>query len=57
MSRSPWWGRQVLCVYNFEPKRVAGVKSEVLVTGAHDDQGRVVLTGFERPVPNGTRPF
>ncbi|MCO5985143.1 tRNA-binding protein [Actinoallomurus spadix] len=48
-------GRQVLCVCNFEPKRVAGIKSEVLVTGAYDDQGRVVLAGFDHPVPNGTR--
>lgn len=48
-------GRQVLCVCNFEPKRVAGVKSEVLVTGAHDVDGRVVLTGFDHPVPDGTR--
>lgn len=48
-------GRRVLCVCNFEPKRVAGVKSEVLVTGAHDEQGRVVLAGFDHPVPDGTR--
>ncbi|SDK40066.1 tRNA-binding protein [Actinopolyspora mzabensis] len=48
-------GRQVLCVCNFEPKRVAGVKSEVLVTGVHDDNGDVVLPGFELPVPNGNR--
>lgn len=48
-------GRQVLCVCNFEPKRIAGVKSEVLVTGAYDDEERVVLAGFDHPVPNGTR--
>lgn len=48
-------GRQVLCVCNFEPKHVAGVKSEVLVTGVHDDTGEVVLPSFELPVPNGNR--
>jgi tRNA-binding protein len=47
-------GRQVLCVCNFAPKRIAGVKSEVLVTGAYDDAG-VVLAGFDHHVPNGAR--
>jgi tRNA-binding protein len=48
-------GRQVLCVCNFAPRRIAGVKSEVLVTGAHDADGSVVLAEFTLPVPNGTR--
>jgi tRNA-binding protein len=48
-------GRQVLCVCNFEPKLVAGIKSEVLITGVHDDEGKVVLAGFEHQVPNGGR--
>lgn len=47
-------GRQVLCVCNFPPKRVAGVRSEVLVTGFHDAEGRVVLCSVDHPVPNGT---
>lgn len=48
-------GRQVLCVCNFAPKRVAGVRSEVLVTGVHDADGKVVLTSFDHPLPNGAR--
>ncbi len=48
-------GRQVLCVCNFPPKSIAGVKSEVLVTGVHDAEHKVVLAGFDRPLPNGAR--
>lgn len=48
-------GRQVLCVCNFAPKRIAGVRSEVLVTGVYDQAGKVVLASFDRPLPNGAR--
>lgn len=48
-------GRQVLCVCNFAPKNVAGILSEVLVTGVHDRGNKVVLAGFDRPLPNGSR--
>ncbi|MGN0924519.1 tRNA-binding protein [Ectopseudomonas mendocina] len=48
-------GRQVLCVCNFTPKRIAGVRSEVLVTGVYDSDNRVVLAGFDKPLPNGAR--
>jgi len=48
-------GRQVLCVCNFAPKSIAGVRSEVLVTGAYDTDEKVVLAGFDKPLPNGAR--
>ena len=47
--------RQVLCVCNFAPKRVAGIRSEVLVTGVYDADGKVVLASFDKPLPNGAR--
>ncbi len=50
-------GRQVLAVVNLPPKRVAGVRSEVLVLGFPDAEGRVVLVTADRPVPDGARLF
>ncbi|EMI7063121.1 TPA: tRNA-binding protein [Providencia rettgeri] len=46
-------GKQVLCVCNFEVKRIAGIKSEVLITGAPDETGAIVLAEFNLPLPNG----
>ena len=48
-------GRQVVAVLNFPPKRVAGVKSEVLVLGAVSDEHGVVLLEPTFAVENGTR--
>jgi tRNA-binding protein len=42
-ARDELLGRQVVCVLGFEPKRVAGFKSEVLVLGAYSDEHGVVL--------------
>ena len=42
-------------VCNFAPKQIAGVRSEVLVTGVYDSEDKVVLAGFDKPLPNGAR--
>jgi tRNA-binding protein len=48
-------GKQVIAVVNFPTKQIGPVRSEVLVIGFHDAEGRVVLARPERPVPNGTK--
>ncbi len=48
-------GKRVLCVCNFAPKRIAGIKSEVLVTGAPDENGDIILAEFTLPLPDGAR--
>ncbi|MDX2206394.1 MAG: tRNA-binding protein [Gemmatimonadales bacterium] len=50
-------GKLVIAVMNFEPKRVAGVKSEVLVLGVPDEHGAVVLLEPTGEVPLGGRMF
>lgn len=50
-------GRRVLAVVNFPPRRVAGVKSEVLVLGVPDEDGAVVLVTPDRDTPLGRRLF
>ncbi len=47
-------GRQIVAVMNFPPKRVAGVKSEVLVLGVLDEAGTTLLVPTH-PVAAGTR--
>lgn len=54
----PWYrkeelvGRPVVAVVNFPPKQIANVRSEVLVLGAVQSDGRVVLL---RPDVEGER--
>jgi tRNA-binding protein len=47
-------GRQIVAVLNLPPKRVAGVRSEVLILGAMASDKDVVLLNVDSPVPNGT---
>jgi len=49
-------GRQVIVVANFEPIRIADVKSEVRLLGADTEEGCVLLS-TERKVENGSRVF
>ncbi len=46
-------GKQIVAVVNFPPKRIAGVKSEVLVLGAMSEKDGTVLLETERPTENG----
>lgn len=48
-------GKQIVAVANFPPKRVAGIKSEVLVLGAVSETRGVVLLEPTFPVENGAR--
>ena len=48
-------GRLVVGVVNFPPKQIGPFRSEVLVTGAADAHGDIVLATLAGPVPNGHR--
>ena len=50
-------GRQVVAVVNFEPRNIAGFMSEVLVLGAADADGQVVLLSPTREVVVGGRMY
>lgn len=54
-SKEDLIGRQVIGVVNFPPRQIGPFRSEVLVTGFYDEQGRVVLAMPQRPVPNGAK--
>jgi tRNA-binding protein len=48
-------GRRVVAVVNFPPKQIGTFVSEVLVLGAYDAAGAVILLHPERPVAPGSR--
>ena len=48
-------GRQIIGVINFPKKQIATFMSEFLVTGMADENGDIVLTTIDKPVPNGSK--
>lgn len=50
-------GRLVMGVVNFPPRQIGKVMSEVLVLGAPDTDGEVVLLAPDQDVPLGGRMF
>ena len=47
-------GRQVICATGLGSKRVAGFKSEILITGFAREDGAIVLSRPDRAVPDGS---
>jgi tRNA-binding protein len=54
-TREQLEGRRVVAVVNFPPRQIGPVRSEVLVLGAGDEQGRVILLRPDTDVPLGAR--
>ena len=48
-------GTRVVAVVNFPPRQIGPVRSEVLVLGASDGEGRVILLRPDAEVPLGAR--
>jgi len=46
-------GKQVIGVCNFPEKNIAGVKSQVLILGSIDNEGRVTLVHPSQKADNG----
>jgi len=47
-------GRQIVAVFNFPPRKIAGFSSEVLVLGSTPETDDVVLLAPENELPNGS---
>ena len=50
-------GRKVLAVVNFPPRQIGKFMSEILVLGAPDEDGEVVLLKPDLDVPIGARMY
>ena len=54
-AREELEGRRVVAVVNFPPRQIGPVRSEVLVLGASDAEGNVILLAPDADVPLGAR--
>ena len=54
-TREQLEGRRIVGVVNFPPRQIGPVRSEVLVLGASDEEGRVILLAPDTDVPLGAR--
>ena len=54
-ARGELEGRRVVAVVNFPPRQIGPVRSEVLVLGVSDEEGRVILLAPDTDVPLGAR--
>ena len=50
-------GTQVVCVCNFPPRNIAGFPSQVLILGAADADGKVILLSPRSQVAPGERVY
>lgn len=50
-------GRLVIAAVNLGSRSIAGFKSDALVLGVDDEEGRVALLGVDRDVPLGHRVY
>lgn len=48
-------GQQIIGVVNFPKKQIGKFMSEFLVTGFADEDGNIVLSTPQSPVPNGSK--
>jgi tRNA-binding protein len=56
-TREELEGSLVVAVVNFPPRQIGPVRSEVLVLGVPDEEGRVILLRPTEDVPLGGRMF
>lgn len=56
-TREQLEGRLIVAVVNFPPRQIGPFTSEVLVLGAPDEEGRVILLAPDADVPLGGRIF